>query len=202
MYKWEACNNTMLSGYSFEGIVVDCDGSQMLNCQSSDGVRGEKCLPSNKEQKTCHKSRQVKSWDKQTVIEKIDATKKKMRTLAQLSEKEAVLASIVLLCDNNYIKTKFLCEAVNLEVSHESFLNFQTSCIAPVFEEVWSGMNSLVEKLLKNQVEICLCTTGTCNSFNECIAGYCDSTLYLIFSHNKLMLSLLELGDFAQRCQI
>ena len=178
MYKWEACNNTMLSGYSFEGIVVDCDGSQMLS-QSSDGVQGEKCLPSNKEQKTSHKSRQVESWDKQTVMETIDHTRKKMRTLGQLSEKEAVLASIVLLCDNNYIKTKFLCEAVNLEVSHDSYLNFQRRCIAPVFEEVWSGMNSLVEKLLKNQAEICLCTAGTCNSFNECIARYCDSTCTL-----------------------
>lgn len=168
----------MLSGYSFEGIVVDCDGSQMLNCQSSDGVRqGEKSPLSHKEQNTSHKSNQVESWDKQAVMEKIDATKKKMRTLTRLSKEEAVLATIVLICGNNYIKTKFLCEAVNLEISHDSFLNFQTSCIAPVFRDVWSGMNDLVEKLLRNQVEICLCTAGTCNSFNECIARYCDSAL-------------------------
>lgn len=179
MYKWEACNNTILSGYSFEGTVVDCEGSQMLNCQPSDGVQGEKCLPSNKEQKTSHKSRQIESWDKQTVMETIDATTKKMRTLqGQLSEEEAVLASIVLLCDNNFIKTKFLCKAINLDVSYDSYLNFQRRCIAQVFEEVWSGMNSLVEKLLKNQAEICLCTAGTCN-FNECIARYCDSTCTL-----------------------
>lgn len=173
MYKWEACNNTMLSGYSFEGIVVDCDGSQMLNCQSSDGVQqGEKSLPSNKEKETSHKSKQVESSDEQTVMEKIDATKKKMGTLTQLSIEEATLASIVLICGNNYLKMNLLLKTFNLIVNWDSFLNFQRSCIAPVYEEVLSGMNDLVEKLLRNQVEICLCTAGTCNSLNECISRY------------------------------
>lgn len=100
-----------------------------------------------------------------------------MTTLDQLSIEEAVLASIVLICQNNYMKSKLLCEALNLELSHDSFLNFQRSFITPVFEEVWSGMNDLVEKLLRSQVEYCLCTAGTCNSFEQCIARYCESTL-------------------------
>lgn len=169
---WKSCNNTILFDYSFEGNEVNCGGGQMFTCQSSDGVQGEKSLPSNIEKETSRKSIKVESWDKQTVMEKIDVTKQKMTTLAQLSIEEAVLASIVLICGNNYLKIKSLCEAVNLEVSHDSFLNFQRSCIAPVFEEVWSGMNDLVEKLLRNQEEICLCTAGTCNSINGCIARY------------------------------
>lgn len=177
MYKWESCNNTILFGYSLEGNEVNRGGGQMINCQSSDDFQGEKSLPSNIEKETSRKSKQVERWDKQTVMQKIDATKQKMTTLAQLSIEEAVLASIVLICGNNYLKIKSLCEAVNLEVTHDSFLNFQRSCIAPVFEEVWSGMNDLVEKLLRNQEEICLCTAGTRNSINGCIARYCDSTL-------------------------
>ena len=157
---------TLLFGYSFHGAEVDCDGNQ-----------DKKSLLNNKEKKTCGTSKQVESYDIQNVMEKIDATKKKMTTLAQLSMEEAVLASVVLICGNNYIKTKFLCEALNLKVSHDSFLNFQRRCIAPVFEEVFSGMNDLVEKLLRNQVEYCLCTAGTRNSFKQCIARYCDSTL-------------------------
>ena len=103
-------------------------------------------------------------------MEKIDATEKKMTTLAQLSIEEAVLVSIILICGNNYLKIKSLCEAVNLQVSHDSFLNIQTSCIAPVFGEVWSGMNDLVGKLLRNQVEVCLCTAGT----KQCNPRYCE----------------------------
>ena len=110
-------------------------------------------------------------------MEKIDVLEEKMTTLNQLSIEEAVLASIVLICQNNYMKSKLLCEALNLEVSHDSFLNIQRSCITPVFEEVWSGMNELIEKLLRNQVEYCLCTAGTRNSFKQCIARYCDSAL-------------------------
>ena len=158
---------TLLFSYSFHSAEVGCDGNQ-----------DKKSLLNNKEKKTSGTSKQVESYiDIQNVMEKIDSTKKKMTTLAQLSMEEAVLASVVLICGNNYIKTKFLCEALNLEVSHDSFLNFQRRCIAPVFEDVFSGMNYLVEKLLRNQVEYCLCTAGTCNSFKQCIARYCDSAL-------------------------
>lgn len=173
MYKWESCNyNTILFDYSFEGNGVNCGGGQVFTGQSSDGVRGEKSLPSNKEKETSEKSKQVESWNEQTVMEKIDATKKKMGTLTQLSIEEATLASIVLICGNNYFKMNLLLKTFNAIVNWDSFLNFQRSCIAPVYEEVLSGMNDLVEKLLRNQVEICLCTAGTCNSLNECISRY------------------------------
>ena len=157
---------TLLFGYSFQGAEVDCDVDQ-----------DKKSLLSNKEKKTSGKSKQVQSYDKQNVMVKIDAMKQKMKTLAQLSVEEAVLASIVLICGNNFIKTKYLCGALNLEVSDASLLNFQRSCKTPVFEEVWSGMNVLIVKLLRNEVETCLCTDGTCNSSKQCIARYCDSTL-------------------------
>ena len=157
---------TLSFGHSFQGAEEDWDGNQ-----------DKKSLLNNNKKKTSGTPKQVESYDIQSVMEKIDSTKKTMITLAQLSMEEAVLASVILICGNNYIKTKFLCEALNLEVSHESFLNFQRRCIAPVFEEVFSGMNDLVEKLLRNQVEYCLCTAGTRNSFKRCIARYCDLAL-------------------------
>ena len=174
MYKWESCNyNTTLFDYSFEGNGVNCGGGQIFTGQSSDGVRGEKSLPSNKEKETSDKSKQVESWNEQTVMEKIDATQKKMRTLqAQLSMEEAMFASIVLICGNNYFKMKLLLEIVNGYVYGDFFLNYQAKGIAPVFEDVLSGMNDLVEKLLGNQVEVCLCTAGTSNSLDGCISRY------------------------------
>lgn len=161
----------------------------MFTCQSSDGVQGEKSLPRNQKKETSHKSKQVESSDEQTVMEKIDATKKKMGTLVQRPIEEATLASIVLICGNNYFKMNSLLKAFNSVVNCDSFPNFQRRCIAPVFEEVLSVMNDLVEKLLRNQVEICLCTAGTFNSLNGCISRYWDLTLwnlYLIFSHKYI----------------
>lgn len=169
---WESCNNTILFDYSFEGNEVNCGGGQMFTCQSSDGVQGEKSLPRNQKKETSHKSKQVESSDEQTVMEKIDATKKKMGTLVQRPIEEATLASIVLICGNNYFKMNSLLKAFNSVVNCDSFPNFQRRCIAPVFEEVLSVMNDLVEKLLRNQVEICLCTAGTFNSLNGCISRY------------------------------
>ena len=157
---------TLSFGHSFQGAEEDCDGNQ-----------DKKSLLNNDKKKTSGTLKQVGSYDIQNVMEKIAVLEEKMTTLDQLSVEEAVLASIVLICGNNYMKTKLLCEALNLEVSHDSFLNVQRSCITPVFEEVWSGMNELVEKLLRNEVENCLCTDGACNSFKQCIGRYCDSTL-------------------------
>ena len=156
---------TLSFGHSFQGAEEDCDGNQ-----------DKKSLLNNNNKKTSVTLKQVESYDIKNVMEKIDVLEEKMTTLNQLSIEEAVLASIVLICQNNYMKSKLLCEALNLEVSHDSFLNIQRSCITPVFEEVWSGMNELIEKLLRNQV-VCLCTAGTHNSFEQCIARYCDSTL-------------------------
>ena len=157
---------TLSFGHSFQGAEEDWDGNQ-----------DKKSLLNNNKKKTSGTPKQVESYDIQNVMEKIDVLEEKMTTLNQLSIEETVLASIVLICGNNYMKTKLLCEALNLKVSHAFFLNFQRSCITPVFEEVWSGMNELVEKLLRNQVEHCLCTAGARNSFKQCIARYCDSTL-------------------------
>ena len=157
---------TLSFGHSFQGGEEDCDGNQ-----------DKKSLLNNDNKKTSGTLKQVESYDIKNVMEKVDVLEEKMTTLDQLSIEEAVLASIVLICQNNYMKSKLLCEALNLEVSHDSFLNFQRSCITPVFEEVWSGMNDLVEKLLRSQVEYCLCTAGTSNSFEQCIARYCESTL-------------------------
>ena len=157
---------TLLFGHSFQGAEEDCDGNQ-----------DKKSLLNNDNKKTSGTLKQVKGYDIKNVMEKVDVLEEKMTTLDQLSIEEAVLASIVLICQNNYMKSKLLCKALNLEVSHDSFLNFQRSCITPVFEEVWSGMNDLVEKLLRSQVEYCLCTAGTRNSFEQCIARYCESTL-------------------------
>ena len=152
--------------HSFQGVEEDCDGNQ-----------DKKSLLNNDNKKTSGTLKQIESYDIKNLMEKVDVLEEKMTTLDQLSIEEAVLASIVLICQNNYMKSKLLCEALNLEVSHDSFLNFQRSFITPVFEEVWSGMNDLVEKLLRSQVEYCLCTAGTCNSFEQCIARYCESTL-------------------------
>lgn len=157
---------TLSFGHSFQGVEEDCDGNQ-----------DKKSLLNNDNKKTSGTLKQVESYDIKNLMEKVDVLEEKMTTLDQLSIEEAVLASIVLICQNNYMKSKLLCEALNLEVSHDSFLNFQRSFITPVFEEVWSGMNDLVEKLLRSQVEYCLCTAGTCNSFEQCIARYCESTL-------------------------
>ena len=158
---------TLSFGHSFQGAEEDCDGNQ-----------DKTSIMNNNKKKTSGTPKQVESYDRQNVMEKIVVLEEKMTTLDQLSIQEAVLASIVLICGNNYMKTKLLCEALNLEISHDFFLNFQRSCITPVFEEVWSGMNELVEKLLRNQVEFCLCSDiGTRNSFKQCIARYCDSTL-------------------------
>ena len=157
---------TLSFGHSFQGAEEDCDGNQ-----------DKKSLLNNDNKKTSGTLKQVESYDIKNLMEKVDVLEEKMTTLDQLSIEEAVLASIVLICQNNYMKSKLLCEALNLEVSHDSFLNFQRSFITPVFEEVWSGMNDLVEKLLRSQVEYCLCTAGTCNSFEQCIARYCESTL-------------------------
>ena len=152
--------------HSFQGVEEDCDGNQ-----------DKKSLLNNDNKKTSGTLKQIESYDIKNLMEKVDVLEEKMTTLDQLSIEEAVLASIVLICQNNYMKSKLLCEALNLEVRHDSFLNFQRSFITPVFEEVWSGMNDLVEKLLRSQVEYCLCTAGTCNSFEQCIARYCESTL-------------------------
>lgn len=157
---------TLSFGHSFQGAEEDWDGNQ-----------DKKSLLNNNKKKTSGTPKQVESYDIRSVMKKIDVLEEKMTTLDQHSIEEAVLASIVLICGNNYMKTKLLCEALNLQISHAFFLDFQRSCITPVFEEVWSGMNELVEKLLRNQVEYCLCTAGARNSSKQCIARYCDSTL-------------------------
>ena len=88
-----------------------------------------------------------------------------------------LLAAAIIISGNNYNKFALMCKALGLNIiSVNTFTRFQKHCAAPVVNEIWGKMNSLVISILKEYDDLCLCGDGRNDSPGHS-ARYCVYTL-------------------------
>lgn len=90
---------------------------------------------------------------------------------------DSLLAAAIIISGNNYGKFALLCKALGLNmISVNTFTRFQKHCAAPVVEEIWNKMNTLIVNILKQYDDVVLCGDGRNDSPGHS-ARYCVYTL-------------------------